>query len=110
MGATFEFSLTDNSELVKQALPEAKARALEMVGLQVQGYAQMLAPVDTGRLRNSIAHEVIDDTAYIGSNVEYAVYQEMGTSKMAAHPYLRPAVQDHLDEYRRMIEETLKNA
>ena len=86
MGMTFEFSLTDNSDLIKNALPEQIATALEAVGLQCEGYTKMLAPVDTGRLRNSITHEVIGDTAYIGTNVEYAVYQEMGTSKMAAQP------------------------
>lgn len=30
----------------------------------------------------------------VGSNVEYAIYQEMGTSNMPAQPFLRPAVRD----------------
>lgn len=33
-----------------------------------------------------------DHEAYVGSAVEYAVYQEFGTRKMAAQPYLRPAI------------------
>lgn len=31
--------------------------------------------------------------AEIGSNVEYALYVEMGTSRMAARPFLRPALE-----------------
>ena len=33
-----------------------------------------------------------ETTAYVGPSVEYAVYVELGTSKMAAQPYLTPAV------------------
>lgn len=40
---------------------------------------------------------------YIGTNVEYGPYLEMGTSRTKAQPYLRPAVQDHINEYARMI-------
>ena len=31
--------------------------------------------------------------AIVGSGVDYAAYQELGTYKMAAHPYLGPAVE-----------------
>lgn len=64
--------------------------------LKVEGQAKQLAPVDTGRLRSSITHEVErqgeEVVGRIGSNVEYAAHQEFGTSRMAAHPYLRPAL------------------
>ena len=50
-------------------------------------------------------------TVYIGSNVEYAPYVEMGTQngrhRMAARPYLKPAVDNHQDEYKRIIQEIL---
>lgn len=32
-------------------------------------------------------------TWVVGTNTEYAVYVEFGTSRMAAQPYLRPAVE-----------------
>ena len=32
-----------------------------------------------------------ENEGYIGSNLEYAVYQEFGTRYMAPQPYLRPA-------------------
>lgn len=34
-------------------------------------------------------------TGYVGTNVYYAIYPEMGTRYMAAHPYMRPAIAIH---------------
>ena len=52
--------------------------------------------VRTGRLRGSITWRLGEDWhgvfADIGSAVTYSVYVEMGTSRMAARPYLRPAL------------------
>lgn len=64
--------LIDNSAQIKGMMEQAKARALEAIGLQAEGYAKRLCPVDTGNLRNSISHTYDKDSAYIGSNVEYA--------------------------------------
>lgn len=72
------------------------AAELERRALKVERQAKHLAPVDTGRLRDSITHAMATDAeglyVDIGSNVEYAIYQELGTRFMAAHPYLRPAL------------------
>lgn len=89
----------------------------------------------TGRLRNSItfalsgeeanAKSYTDDEGrvystlgtadgkklegvYIGTNVEYAPYVEMGTSRMAARPFLRPAATEHAQEYKRLMEAAMK--
>lgn len=90
-------------------------RALEAIGLQAEAYAKLnLYPghgLDTGRLRNSITHvQENEDTEIIGTNVEYAPYVEMGTRRTQPKPYLKPAVQDHIAEYKRIAEEYLKNA
>ena len=102
---------TDNSKEIIEAIQQSTVRALEKCGLTAEGYAKKLAPVDTGNLRNSITHEVDDGepAAYIGTNVEYAPYQELGTINMEAHPFLKPAVSDHANEYRKIIENELKN-
>ena len=106
-----DVSIKSNAEAIKNAAPEAIERALEAIGLQAEGYAKMLCPVDTGRLRNSITHavDVGELKAYIGTNVEYAAYVEMGTSRSKAQPYLQPAVYNHTDEYSEMVEHFLKN-
>ena len=48
-------------------------------------------------------------SVYIGTNVEYSSYVELGTIKMDAQPFLKPAVADHANEYRKIIEKELKN-
>ena len=50
------------------------------------------------------------DTVYIGTNVEYAKYIEEGTSRSAPRPFLKPAATGHGDEYKRIVENILKNA
>ncbi len=63
-------------------------------GLEVSGYAKIFAPVDTGYLMNTIDSTMISDTtARIQSQADYDVYQELGTYKMAAHPFLSPAIE-----------------
>lgn len=64
----------DNSADVIEAKNAAVMRALEAIGLQAEGYAKLKAPVDTGRLRNSITHSVApeEEAVYVGTNVEYA--------------------------------------
>lgn len=122
----------DNSEEVLAAMLEAKARALESCGLVAEGYAKKLAPVDTGNLRNSISHKVVEDAAHIGTNTEYAPYMEFGTGKYTpggrpdswvyqddkgnwhrtegakAQPFLKPAVADHAQQYRQIIESEMR--
>ncbi len=104
-------NIVSNRDLIEQASDDAIERALEAIGLQAEGYAKMLCPVDTGNLRNSITHTVdgVGQKAYIGTNVEYAPYVEFGTSRMRAQPYLQPEVYNHTDEYSRMVEHFLKN-
>ena len=90
-----------------------------------------------GTLRNSITFEVDFDgeggVLGVGSNVEYAPYVELGTGSyftappewetfestkgsgsghgyVHARPYLRPAIENHLSEYAKIIENELGNA
>ena len=102
--------LIDNSDVIKNALPEQIEIALEAVGLQAEGYAKLKCPVDTSRLRNSITHATVkrEKAVYIGTNVEYAPYVEMGTVKQKAQPYLAPAVTEHVPEYKAIAEHFLK--
>ena len=110
-----DVKLTDNKDLFINAKNSAIARALEAVGLQAEGYAKLELEntprrVDTGRLRASIAHTAKRETAYVGTNVEYAIYVHEGTMKMEANQFLRNAVEKHIEEYKNIAEEYLKNA
>ena len=125
----------DNSKEVLAEFQEAAVRALEKCGLVAEGYAKRLCPVDTGNLRNSISHTVDEDepAVYIGSNTSYAPYVELATGIYAeggrptpwvyqdengnwhwtrgnpAQPFLAPAVKEHTQTYRNIIEDELKN-
>lgn len=101
----------DNTEEVSQGIRRAIDRALEEIGLAAEGYAKRACPVDTGNLRNSITHAVEsgEDAVYVGTNVEYAPYVEMGTRRTAAQPFLRPAATEHSSTYREILKRNLEN-
>lgn len=99
----------DNTDLIAGALSEDLERALEKVGLAAEGYAKRLCPVDTGTLRDSITHTTKGLSAYVGTDVEYAPYVEMGTSRTEAQPFLRPAAQNHASKYREIIRTELES-
>lgn len=105
-----DVKITDNSGEFLEALPEQIEQALIAIGLTAESYAKKDCPVDTGRLRNSITNavETGEQSVYIGSNVEYAAFVELGTSRMKARPYLRPAVTQHTAEYKSLAEQALK--
>lgn len=74
------------------AMMEARLLAgNEALAIAVESEAKRRAPVDTGRLRASITHDSDATGAIVGTNVEYAPFQELGTSKMQAQPFLVPA-------------------
>lgn len=134
------FKLTNNSGKLLQAVREYRDEKLEEIGQRAEDYAQRLTPVGTpestgiagyrgGTLRKSITHKVVDDTVYVGSNVKYAPYVELGTGIYAtdgngrkspwvwvdkngkAHytrgmepkHMLKKSIADHLDEYKKII-------
>lgn len=100
----------DNSDQVLSAMEKAIKNGLEAIGLTAEGHAKKETPVDTGRLRNSISHATDDESAYIGTNVEYAPYVELGARwRKGAHMLQRSAT-EHTDEYKRLMEDAMKHA
>ena len=104
------YTYKDNTDEVLSALEMAKKRGLEAIGLTAEGYAKKETPVDTGRLRNSISHATDDEAAYIGTNVEYAPYVELGARGRPGVHMLKRSATEHTDEYKRIMEDALKNA
>ena len=100
----------DNSKQVLSAMEKGIKNGLEAIGLTAETYAKKETPVDTGRLRNSISHSVDGEAVYIGSNVEYAPYVELGTSRAKAHHMLQKAATEHSAEYKRLAEDAVKSA
>ena len=100
----------DNSQQILSALEKGIKNGLEAIGLTAETYAKKATPVDTGRLRNSISHSVDGEAAYIGSNVEYAPYVELGTNRAKAHHMLQKAATEHSAEYKRLAEDAIQTA
>lgn len=108
------YSYKDNTQEVLSALEKAKKNGLEAIGLTAEGHAKKnLYPghgLDTGRLRNSISHTADKEAAYIGTNVEYAPHVELGARGRKGLHYLQQAATEHTDEYKRLMEDSMKNA
>lgn len=103
-----------------------RKQALRALAVEIEAQAKIMAPVDTGALRNSIytegngqsgfsaasssaqsAHPGIsteaapspdDNHAIIVACVDYAAYVELGTSKQGAQPFLGPALEDKVHD------------
>lgn len=111
-----QFSFRSNRREVEAAMKGAIRTALDTVGDLVVGWAQDLAPVDTGNLKSSLDHKAeSNDVEIVGTSrakapykdVEYAVYVELGTHRMNAQPFLRPAIEHNRSTIKEVIRDTL---
>lgn len=113
-----EFHITDNSGVFKNAKEEQVQRAMESVGLHLEGEAadeleNSPRRVDTGRLKGSINHRTIPNGVEVGTGVEYAIveyaiYVHFGTRKMEANAFLKNAFERNMDQVREYIIRELK--
>lgn len=123
----------------EEAIAEMKEKVeawLLACGEDAAAVAAEFCPVDTGRLKNSISaattnmQSSVNDyggdyakpeeyavqatpeegAVYIGTNVEYAPYQEFGTSKgIPGKHFLQFGVSAHPKEYQALLEQYLKS-
>lgn len=86
--------------IVASGMADLQAAADEYAGSLAEDIAddmERLAPVLSGDLKDTIRveHGAPVTRIWIGdvaAGVDYHLYQEFGTSKMAAQPFIRPAV------------------
>lgn len=149
------FEIQDHSAAVIAAFNSQMDVALEAIGQQAESHAKQVitdtlvyggidvtqfgehdnSRVDTGAMRNSVSHTVNGESAYIGTNLDYAVYHELGTGIYASQPggrkkvpwyytgrdgkrhrtsglypihFLKKAASEHTDEYKKIIETVMK--
>ena len=102
-------TIKDNTQQALSALEKAKKQGLEAIGMTAERHAKKNTPVDTGRLRNSITHTADSNAAYIGTNVEYAPYVELGARGRKPVHMLTRAATEHKAEYKQIMENALKN-
>ena len=109
---------TDNIEKVLSMIDSAITAGLVEIGAKAQGYAKDNTPVRTGTLRDSIGVEVKPDekAAYIGTMIDrfpeepYGKYVELGSMGRQGVHMLQRAATEHTAEYKRLLEESMKNA
>ena len=124
------------SQLSKPVVEKFITAALVSGALLIANKAKEMAPIKTGSLRRSIhVGGNIDETpdydpsgdlqkynakygdlgapgslrAIVGTNLEYAPYQEYGTSRgVPAHPYMKPAMDTQRDKVLEAIGDTFE--
>lgn len=80
-------------------------RVVAKVAHDIEASAKANAPVDTGNLKGSISSDVNGLTAEIGPTASYGGFQEYGTSKMHAQPFMGPAVDLHTPSFEAALEQ-----
>lgn len=93
---------------------EAKIRQwLSAVGEDGVSVAQEIIDrnhrVDTGRMRASVTHNVEEDelAVIVGTGVDYGLWNEIGTSRMAGIHFIEGSLTLYLDKYKEWLEARL---
>lgn len=112
--AEVTISLTSHKDEIIKATAEQIVKGLTAMGERGASYAKEDCPVDTGRLRASIAKVPVAEelAVYIGTDVDYGKYVEYDDTKShqtgKAH-FLRDAAANHSDEYREIMKAALSS-
>lgn len=100
--------LRDLAGDLKRGAAKVEAAApvvVKKTAFDVEATAKVLAPVDTGNLENSITTSIdglsaeISPTAHYGDYVEAGTKNEDGSQRMAAQPYMVPALEIHAGSF-----------
>ena len=88
---------------------EVKAdQAVNDAGETATTEAQSLARVDTGRMRDATVHTHTHLESVVSNDTPYAVYNEFGTYKMAAQPFMHPGFEVGRKQLQEACEEVIK--
>lgn len=75
------------------ARPKAQA-AVQKTVMDVEAQAKGFAAVDTGNMRALVQGSMTGDlSGEVNAGAHYSIYNEYGTSKMAAQPFMTPAAE-----------------
>lgn len=129
-------SVKFNKSDVMQAFDKGLEAGLTAAAILVEAEAKMKAPYDLGRLRQSINHRIEGNSAFVGTNVDYAAHVEYGTGIYSEggvgrktpwfyehpkygwvrtrgnkpQPYLRPSIDNNRSKIARIISDAIGGA
>lgn len=95
-GMTARLEVKWAGNIVKQATRNAAGEAIGLIAEKTAQIAAGLAPVDEGELRDSIGAVPIGRDGLewaLVADTSYALFVELGTSRQAPQPFMRPAVE-----------------
>ena len=77
---------------------------------RMQGKADFTRGYQTGTTKRSIGLEIKDDglTAEVAPTTEYSPYLEYGTRFMDAQPFVRPALNEQKEEFKRDMQKLVR--
>ena len=84
---------TTGLDKIIKGMPAVRDEILEACAEETVRDARERVPVRTGFLKSNIRKKFEGGFWYAVAETLYAMFVEFGTSKMAAQPYMRPAVE-----------------
>lgn len=102
---------------VAAAFEANHARSLAMAAVvvtttaaRIKARAQTNAPVDTGFLRNSAQYRSSGLRGTVAFTADYAIYQELGTSRVPGRHFLGSAVEAEAPAFHAAIAQAVKTS
>ena len=78
---------------------------------RIKAQAKQLSPVDDGDLKESIDtkfdNEKYKHTGYVYSDMDYALFVELGTRNRPPQPYMYPAYQENKEFFKQRLIDTI---
>jgi len=100
-GGWIRLQITDNTSRILNILRVNKLAALHEAGKFGVSKMDEYVPVDTGYLKSRNDYRIrggmIDRYLELINQSHYSGYVEMGTRRMKARPFMRPALYNHVD-------------
>ena len=102
-----------------EAVRRGNVKGLTAAAMAVQAQATELVPKITRNLSNSIAYQVREEDAIVGTNVEYAARIEYGFKgadslgrryNQSAQPYLEPSLHNNKKKIQQLLKEEIARA
>lgn len=86
--------------------PMKVAAAVEKTAFDVEGGAKERSRVDTGQMKNGwTTRQISEFESEVYNPVEHAIFNELGTSTLAAQPMLTPSVEENREPFLKAVAE-----